>query len=84
MGAGPVVAIFFREAKVDEEKLVAVTTNAHEEIVRLDVSVDEVLVVNKLNPSNHLKVIEMKIMFNLPLLRNRRIFFSAFFQNGNL
>ena len=51
---GPVVPVLLGQAEVDEKELVAVTTDAHQEVVRLDVPVDEVLVVNKLDPPDHL------------------------------
>lgn len=38
--------------------LVTVSPNPHEEVIRLDVSMNEVLVVDILNPSNHLREIE--------------------------
>ena len=41
-----VVPIFLGQAEVDEEELVAVPPDPHEEVVRLDISVDEVLIVN--------------------------------------
>jgi len=50
----PVVPIFLRQAEVDEEEFVAVTSNAHQEVIGLDIAVDEVLVVNILYAPNHL------------------------------
>ena len=51
----PIVPVFLGQAKVDEEELVAVTADAHQEVVRLDVAVDEVLVVHVFDSANHLK-----------------------------
>ena len=52
--AGPTVAVLLREAEVDDEHLVAVLTNPHQEVVRLHVPVDEVLVVHVLDACDHL------------------------------
>jgi hypothetical protein len=52
--AGAVVAVLLGQAEVDEEELVAVAADPHQKVVGLDVSVDEVLVVHKLDPPNHL------------------------------
>ena len=35
--------------------LVAVSSDAHQKVVRLDVSVDEILIVDKLDPPYHLQ-----------------------------
>ena len=51
---GAVVAILFGQSEVDEEELVAVAADAHQEVVRFDVAVDEVLVVHVLDATNHL------------------------------
>ena len=50
----PVVPVFLRQTEVYQEELVAVPSDAHEEVVRLDVAVDEVLVVHVLDPPDHL------------------------------
>ena len=50
----PVVPVFLRQTEVYQEELVAVPSDAHQEVVRLDVAVDEVLVVDILDPPNHL------------------------------
>ena len=50
----PVVPVLLGKAKVYQEQLVAVPPNPHQEVVRLDVAVDEVLVVDVLDPPNHL------------------------------
>lgn len=48
------VAVLLGQAKVDEVELVAMATYAHQEVVRLDVPVDEVLAVQVLYAPNHL------------------------------
>ena len=50
----PVVPVFLRQPKVYQEELVAVSPNPHQEVVGLDVAVDEVLVVDILDPPDHL------------------------------
>ena len=50
----PVVPVFLRQPKVYQEELVAVPPNPHQEVVWLDVAVDEVLVVDILDPPDHL------------------------------
>ena len=50
----PVVPVFLRQPKVYQEELVAVPPNSHQEVVWLDVAVDEVLVVDILDPPDHL------------------------------
>ena len=52
--AGAVVAVLFGEAEVDEEDLIAVAADAHEEVVGLDVAMNEVLVVHELDAADHL------------------------------
>ena len=42
----PVVSVFLGQAKVDQEQLVAVSPDPHEEVVWLNVSVDEVFIMN--------------------------------------
>lgn len=54
MKASAGVAVFLGQAKVDEVELVAVAADAHQEVVRLDVPVDEVLAVKVLYASDHL------------------------------
>ena len=49
-----VVTILFGQSEINQEELVTVTADSHEEVVRLDVSVDEVLVVDKLDSADHL------------------------------
>ena len=49
-----VVSIFFGQSEINEEEFVTVTANPHKEVVRLDVSVDEILVVDELDSANHL------------------------------
>ena len=51
---GPVVAVLLCQAEIDEEQLVAVSADTHEEVVWFDVSVDEVLVVDVLDSADHL------------------------------
>jgi len=52
--AGPVVSVLLSKSKVDQEEFVAVTPNTHQEIVWLDVTMNEILVVDVFNSSNHL------------------------------
>ena len=49
-----VVSEFFRQSVIDEEKFVAVSPDPHEEIIRFDISVNEVLVVYELDTADHL------------------------------
>ena len=51
---GLVVSVLLGQTKVNEEEFITVTSDSHQEVVWFDVSVDEVLVVDKLNPTNHL------------------------------
>ena len=44
------IAVLLGQTKVDDIDLVAALANAHEEVVGLDVAVDEVLLVDGLNP----------------------------------
>ena len=53
---GPVIAILLGQSEVDEEELVTVATDSHQKIVGLDVSMDEVLVVNIFDTPNHLEL----------------------------
>uniref|UniRef100_A0A182QU92 Uncharacterized protein n=1 Tax=Anopheles farauti TaxID=69004 RepID=A0A182QU92_9DIPT len=48
------VAVLLRQPEVDQEQLVAVAPDPHQEVVRLDVAVDEVLHVQVLEPPDHL------------------------------
>ena len=50
----PVVPVLLGKTKVYQKELVAVPPNPHQEVVGLDVTVDEVLVVDILDPPNHL------------------------------
>ena len=50
----PVVAVLLGKTKVYQEQLVAVPPDPHQEVVGLDVAVDEVLVVDILDPPDHL------------------------------
>lgn len=52
--ARPRVPELLRQSKVDQEELVAVAADAHQEIVRLDVAVDERLAVHELYAADHL------------------------------
>lgn len=49
-----VISEFLGQAVIDEEKFVAMSSNPHQEIIRLDISVNKVLVVYELNTSDHL------------------------------
>ena len=44
----------FSQSVIDEEKLVTVLAYSHEKIVRFNVSVDEVFVMNEFNAAYHL------------------------------
>ena len=50
----PVVPVLLGQTKVYQEELVAVSPDPHQEVVGLDVPVDEVLVVDILDPPDHL------------------------------
>lgn len=52
--AGPVVSILLSQSEVDQEELVAVTPNTHQEVVWFDVTMNEILIVDVFNSSNHL------------------------------
>ena len=54
MLASAVISEFLGQAVIDEEKFVAMSSNPHQEIIRLDISVNKVLVVYELNTSDHL------------------------------
>ena len=43
---GPVVSVLFGQSKVDQEEFVAVTPNTHQEVVWLDVTMNEILIVD--------------------------------------
>ena len=49
-----VVPILLGQSEVDEEQLVTVTADSHEEVVGFNVSVDEVLIIDEFNAANHL------------------------------
>lgn len=49
-----VVAKLLGQSVIDEEQLVTMSSDPHEEVVRLDIPMDEVLVVDKFNATNHL------------------------------
>jgi len=49
-----VVPVLFSKAEVYYEHLVAMTSNPHQEVIRFDVSVDEVFVVNVFDAADHL------------------------------
>ena len=44
--SSPVISVFLCQSEVDKEKLVTMTTDSHEEIIRLDVAMNEILVVD--------------------------------------
>ena len=54
MGMSLWVLVFLCETKVDHVNLVASFADAHKEVVRLDVTVNEGLVVNMFNPGDKL------------------------------
>ena len=43
---GPVVPVLLGQAEIYQEEFVTVAANTHQEVIRLDVAVDEVLVVD--------------------------------------
>jgi hypothetical protein len=51
---GPVVSVLFGQSKVDQEEFVAVTPNTHQEVVWLDVTMNEILIVDVFNSPDHL------------------------------
>ncbi len=51
---GAVIPVLLGQAEVDQEDLVAVAADAHEEVVGLDVAMYEVLVVHELDAADHL------------------------------
>ena len=51
---GSVVSELLCKPKVNQEQLVAVPANPHQEVVWFDVAVDEILVVHIFHPPNHL------------------------------
>ena len=51
---GTVVPEFFGQSVINEEKFVTVSADSHEEIVGFNVSVDEVLIMDEFNATNHL------------------------------
>jgi len=52
--SSPVVPILLGQAEVDEEQLVTVTADSHEEVVWFNVSVDEVFIMDILDSADHL------------------------------
>jgi len=48
------VSILLSETEVNDEEFVTVSSDAHDEVVWLDVSVDEVLTMDVLNAADHL------------------------------
>jgi len=51
---GSVVSVLLGQPEVDEEQLVTVTADSHQEVVWLDVSVDEVFIMHVLDSADHL------------------------------
>ncbi len=51
---GPVVSVLLSKSKVDQEEFLAVTPTTRQEIVWLNVTMIEILVVDVFNSSNHL------------------------------
>ena len=49
-----IVAVLLRQTEIDEVDLVARLSVSHEEVVRLDVAVDEILIVDELDAADHL------------------------------
>ena len=54
MLAGTVVPEFLGQSVINEEKFVTVSANSHEEIIWFNVSVDEVLIMDEFDPTDHL------------------------------
>jgi hypothetical protein len=54
---GSRVSVLLGQTKINDEQLVAVSPDAHEKVVWLNVSMNEVLVVDKLNSPYHLYTI---------------------------
>jgi len=50
----PVVSVLLGQSEVDEEQLVTVTADSHEEVVWFNVPVDEVFIVDILDSADHL------------------------------
>ena len=50
----PVVPVLLSQSEVDHEQLVTMAPNPHQEVVWFDVPMDEILVVDVLDPPNHL------------------------------
>ena len=48
------VAVFFCQSKVDDIDLISTLSNSHQEVVRLDITVDERLGMDVLNTGNEL------------------------------
>jgi hypothetical protein len=46
--------VAFRQSKIDEKHFMGSFVESHTEVVRFDVSVDEVPIVNILDPADHL------------------------------
>ena len=54
MLTGTVVPEFLGQSVINEEKFVTVSADSHKEIVGFNVSVDEVLIMDEFNATNHL------------------------------
>ncbi len=52
--SGAIVPVLLGQSEVDQKQFVAVSTDAHQEVVGLDVPMDEVLVVDVFDASDHL------------------------------
>lgn len=48
------VAVLFRQSKVDDIDLISTLSNSHQEVVRLDITVDERFGMDVLNTGNEL------------------------------
>ena len=51
---GPVVPVLLGQTEVDHKQLVTMAPDPHQEVVWFDVPMDEILVVDVLDPPNHL------------------------------
>ena len=62
--AGPVVSVLLSQSKVDQKEFVAVTPNTHQEVVWLDVTMNEILVVD-VSVEKNIKCIKIILIANL-------------------
>lgn len=70
MGARAQVPVFLGEAEVDHVELVAMAPDAHQEVVRLYIAVDETLAVDKLHATQHLICVQLISPLHIVMLWN--------------